>query len=98
MATLFYCLRYLQKFREFEGKLDLYFPKITKKDEEIEIQAKIDRIIAEKTELPLKACQLYAMGKRVPAIQQQLGLTHPEQTHRVIQRGIKQLLENQVKK
>jgi hypothetical protein len=94
MATLFYCLRYLQKFRDFEGKLELYFPRVTKKDEEAESQTQIDKIVAENSEIPLKTCKLFAQDLTYGEIKRQLGLSHPQQAKRLIQRGIKQLLEN----
>jgi hypothetical protein len=94
MVTFFYCLRYLQKFRDFEANLELYFPRITKNEQEAEYQTEINRIIAEKTDLPLKACELFVQNSSYGDIETKLGLSHPQQAKRILQKGIKQLLEN----
>jgi hypothetical protein len=93
MATLFYTLNFLTKFRAFEGNLELYFPRITKNEQEAEYQTEINRIVAEKTDLPLKACELFVQNSSYGDIETKLGLSHPQQAKRVLQKGIKNLLE-----
>ena len=96
MVTLFYSLNYFSRFRDFKEELYQFFPKLDKLqlnyENSVNITEEIDKNIINNKDLPLRACRLYVQGETCAGIKQKFGLKHPEQAHRVLQKGIKQLL------
>ena len=101
-STLFYGVNFSVKFQNFKENLELYLPKITNFTSNLanieNSEVEITKICQKDEELPLKACRLYVNGSTYGDIERKLGLSHPEQAKRLLQHGIKELLENQVKK
>jgi hypothetical protein len=94
MATLYYGMRYLAKFREFKEQLYLYFPKIENNMLKTEnITNEIKEICKIDEELPLKCVRLFSKGLTYRGIQNQLALKHPQQVKRLLDKGIRNLLE-----
>jgi len=100
IATLFFTLNYFVKFQEFKDNLYLYLPKLTinslnqDKNGNITSQdVEIAKILQNDEDSPMKACRLYVQGNTYGDIERNLGLSHPEQAKRLLQHGIKQLLD-----
>ena len=93
-STLFYGVNFSVKFQNFKENLELYLPKINEKDEKITSQdVEIAKILQNDEDSPIKACRLYVKGSTYGDIERNLGLSHPEQAKRLLQHGIKQLLD-----
>jgi len=100
ITTLFFTLNYFVKFQNFKDNLYLYLPKFNvnsvnslNNENIINFTEKVDKIVNLDEDSPLKACRLYVQGGTYADIERKLGLSHPEQAHRMLQKGIRQLLE-----
>lgn len=89
LATLFYGMRYLLKFREFKGDMYLYFPVTNEKI--INPEETPENIINSSGQdcnfpenLPFEVCRLYANDASLCEIQHQLGIKHPQQVKRLL--------------
>ena len=96
LLVFFYGINFYSKFKHFQSDFYLFLPKtenITQKDEIIEKNPLLEK---EDGDLSLKVCRLYANGESLYKIKDDLGISHIFQAKRLLVKGLKLLLKNEV--